>query len=135
MAGVIAYTRHALDHDRDARQGPEIGAETMRTRPFSQRELDAFSLLRIKLGRTARPFCSAQRITPALAPLRVPATDALATHSQQPRHVSHDLARSEQLASAASSLLQSLKVPPSTRPHAGIIHDLLTCVTLFYEVQ
>jgi len=41
MARVILHARHALDHQGDARQGPETGPEPMRAGALAQGRVDA----------------------------------------------------------------------------------------------
>ena len=137
VAGAIPHTSHALDHDGDSWQSPQIGGKTMSARTFTQGEINPLPVRRIELGRTPRSLGSVEPIHSALLPLRVPVTCALPADLKEPSYLRHDLTRSEKLGSAPPSLLQTFEVSSSAtlQPHEGMPHRETALVALFCEDQ
>src|SRR5438034_5624269 len=77
MPRVILHTGHALDHQCDARQGPETGTEAMRAGALAQCRVDAGQLFRSQSRLTPRSASGAQRLATATAPRLIPPHDAL----------------------------------------------------------
>jgi len=84
MSGVILHAGQALDEARDARQGPEIRAEAVRTRALAQGRFDAGHLLGNQSRLAPGPARGSQRRAPPFAPRAIPSHDALAAHPQAP---------------------------------------------------
>lgn len=108
---MIPDTRDALDHGRDARQGPEIGFEAVRRRPLAQGPLDTPQLLVIEPGSATRSTGTAQRQGPPAFPLVVPAADTLPGDPQRAgdRRL-RKLAGGEEAGRSAATLFHSLEI-------------------------
>src|SRR5947209_15938108 len=85
MPRVILHPGHALDHQCDARQGPETGTEAMRAGALAQGRVDAGQLFRSQSRLTPRSASGAQRLATATAPRMIPPHHALAADSEASR--------------------------------------------------
>src|SRR5947209_19864913 len=86
MPRVILHPGHALDHQCDARQGPETGTEAIRARALAQCLVDAGQLFPSQTRLTPRSASGAQRLATATAPRPIPPHHALAADSEATRN-------------------------------------------------
>ena len=139
MARVILHARHALDHQGDARQGPETGTEPMRAGALSQGRVDAGQLCRRQSWLAPRSAGGAQRLAAAGTPRLIPAHHALAADSQTPRDRGLRLAtRREQPRGLLPTNFQPVEIPSwgNMSGHASIVRcGRLLIVTILRETQ
>jgi hypothetical protein len=77
MTGMIVDVREALDHFRDAGQGPQIGRKTVRPCAFSQRLVELLQLLGLEPRFPSRATGSTKSRGTTSLPLGIPATYTL----------------------------------------------------------
>lgn len=139
MARVIRHAGHALDHQGDAGQGPEPGAEAMRTGTLAQCRVDAGHLLRRQSRFAPRSPGGAQRLAAARAPRPMPPHHALAADPQAPRDRALRLAtRGEQPRGLLPTNFQPVEIPSwgNMSGHASILRcGRLSDVTVLREAQ
>ena len=139
MAGVILHTGHALDHQGDARQGPETGTEPMRAGALAQGRVDAGQLRRRQSWLTPRAAGGEQRLAAARAPGPIPPHHALAADAQAPRDRALRLtARCEQPRGLLPTNFQAVEIPSwgHMSGHASIVRRRrLSLVTILCEIQ
>ncbi len=139
MARVILHSGDALDHQRDAGQGPERGTETMRAGPLAQCRVDTGQLLRRQSRLAPRSAGGAQRLAATRAPRLIPPHHALAADSQAPRDRALRLATGgEQPRGLLPTNFQPMEIPSwrNMSGHASIVQCArLSIVTVLRETQ
>jgi len=139
MARVILDAGHALDHQGDARQGPEPGTEAMGPGALAQCRVHAGQLLRPQARLAARAAGGAQRLAAARAPGPIPPHHALAADSQAPRDRALRLtAPCEQPCRLLPTNFQPVEIPSwcHMSGHASIVRRRrLSIVTVLRETQ
>ncbi len=137
MPRMILHTGEPFDDGGHARQGPQIGAKSMRSRPLAERAVDPLELPLVQFWLAARSTHSTQGGQPAPLPLSVPAADTLAAHLQGPSDRCQNLAHSEQLGGLLAPIFQGSEIPSRTHLylHASIMHEVLGLVTVFCETH
>jgi hypothetical protein len=139
MARVIRHARHALDHQGDARQGPEPGPEPMRAGAFAQGDVDAGQLLWRQSRLAPRSAGGAQRLAATRPPCPIPPHHALATDSQAPRNRALRLATGgEQPRGLLPTNFQPVEIPSwgHMSGHASIVRcGRPSIVTILRETQ
>lgn len=139
MARVIAHSCHALDHDRDPGQGPEIRVKGMSLGALVQGGLDPTQVRLIEPRLAPGPPRAPQRRDAALPPLPIPSADTLAADPEGPRNVCHDLSGGEQPRGPLASTVQPVEVSArsDTRmiAHVPIVAGKRGLVTILREIH
>lgn len=139
MARVIAHSCHALDHDRDPGQGPEIRIKAMSLGALVQGGLDPMQVRLIEPRLAPHPPRGLQRRDAALPPLPVPPADTLAADLEGLRDGRHDLPGGKQPGGPLASKFQSVKVSARSdarmRRHTPIIEWEASDVTILCEIH
>jgi hypothetical protein len=138
MSGMVLHAGPTLNHFRHSRQGPQVGAKTVSSRPLSQRLLDLLELPAVQLRSAPGSPRSLQRPGSPALPLFVPTTHTLATHLQFTSDGRQDqLAGSEQPGGLSAPVFQPLKIPSRSNKgmHAHSVGYNETFVTALCEIQ
>jgi hypothetical protein len=138
MSGMVLHPSPTLNHFGHSRQGPQVSAKTVRSRPSPQRLLDLLQLPAVQLRSAPGSPRSLQRPGPPALPLLVPTTHTLATHLQFPSDGRQDqLAGSEQPGGVSAPVFQPLKIPSRSNKstHARSIGYNESFVTVLCEIQ
>jgi len=123
MPGMIANSRHPLDHRGHTRQGPQIAGKPMSPAAFEQRLLDLSQATTIQFRFAPRPPGAPQRLAPAASPFPIPTADALATYLELPRDGrQNQCASSKQTGCLFAPMLQSLEIPSRTN-WCALVHE------------
>jgi hypothetical protein len=111
MPRVIPDPGEPLDELGDARQGPQVRLEPVRTRPVPQRRVDPGQLLMVQPGPPTQPADRCQAVPTVLFPRLVPVVRRLAADSKRRDH--HGLRRppSEQARRCEPTRLQRGDLP------------------------
>jgi len=97
MTGMIFHPKQALNHLRDTRQRPQIGALASCLRPGQQHLFQFFLLRRIQTGRTSWVRLGLQGLCPARLQCLFPSAHRGWRSTHQARHLANTLACLEQL--------------------------------------
>src|SRR5438046_9517120 len=139
MPRVILPPGHALDHQCDARQGPETGTEAMRAGALAQCLVDAGQLFRSQSRLTPRSASGAQRLATATAPRPIPPHHALAADSEASRDCALRLATGgEQPRGLLPTNFQPVEIPSwghMSGPASLVRCGRLSIVTVLRETQ
>lgn len=114
MARVILDARQACDHRRHARQGPQIGTESVGGRPAAQGRIEARQLLRVQPRLPARPPGRFQAYPAVGLPGAIPPTGRHRRHIQHAGHSRLRFAAREQPRGLEPSCFQRGEIPSGT---------------------
>ena len=137
MTGMVVNAGQAFDHQRDARQRPQVGGEAVAPRPLPQGLLHPAELPSLELGFAANQTGGVEGAHASAAPLRVPAADALAAHLELTGDGGQDHpARGKQAARlfAPEFKLVEIAAGANRRRHASSINDPDGIVTIFCDI-
>ena len=136
MTGMVVDAGHALHHQRDARQRPQVRVEAVRPRPLAQGFLHLPELPGIQLGFAASTSRAIQGAQAAAIPLRVPAAHALATYLQLTSNGGKNHPASGKQAAglfAAKFKLPKISAGTNRSGHASSIDHPAAAVTILCE--
>jgi hypothetical protein len=134
---MVVNPGHALNHQRYARQRPEIRVKAVPPRTSPQRLLHLSKLPGFELWFAACTASAVQCANAAAPPLRVPSAHTLTAHFQltSDRGQNH-VAGGKQAASLFAATFELLEIAAGThgRRHTSSIGDLESSVTIFREI-
>jgi hypothetical protein len=134
MTRVIAHSGQALDDRGDARQRPQVRAETVRPCAPAQRFVNLPQLRRSQLRFAASATRAAQCRSSTALPLPIPTRHTLTAHFQLAGDGGEDqLAGSKQTGCLFATALQTLKIPAERYGHTDSISENGSNVTLLRE--
>jgi len=136
MAGMVVNAGHALHHQRDSRQGPQVRVEAVCPRPLPQGFFHLPELPGVELGLAAGPAGGVEGAHAAAVPLRVPAAHALAAHLQLTSDGGKNHpASGKQATRLFATKFELMKIATGTnrRRHDSSIDDHVVVVTIFCE--
>jgi hypothetical protein len=137
MTGMVTDAGHALDHQRNPRQRPEIRVKAVRPRTSPQRLLHLLKLPGIEPRLAACPAGAVKGADASALPLGVPPAHTLPAHLELTSdRGQNQLAGSKQAASLFAAVFELLKIAAGTNVygHASSIHEHANYVTILCEI-
>ena len=140
MPGMIANSRHPLDHPGHTRQGPQIAGEPLSPTALEQHLLDLSEATTVQFRFASSPPGAPQRLATAASPFPIPTADALATDFELTRDGrQNQCASSKQASCLLAPTLQSPEISSRTNwcvlVHEYKYNQFPRCVTVLCEIQ